>query len=270
MLQATVNLIPPAWQYPEITCARIVLGGQEYLTESFRETAWRQTSDIIVNGERTGAVEVCYLEEKPESDEGPLLEGRRGLINAIAERLGRVSERRQAEAAYEKASEEKYRSLVQNIPDVVWTTDQNGRTVFVSQNVKRIYGYTSEEILEGGDRIWFDRIHPDDIERLKKSYTALFEKEDLFDIEYRIKRKDGKWIWLHDRAMAVYERNGIKYTDGIFVDARARAGGGGTAGIRSEIQGAVRRRPRGNARGRPANETIPPCQPSDVQDVRIH
>ena len=107
ILQGTVNLIPPAWQYPEITCARIVLGGQEYLTERFRETAWRQTSDIIVNGERTGAVEVCYLEEKPESDEGPFLAEERGLINAIAERLGRVSEHRRAETA-SKASEEKY------------------------------------------------------------------------------------------------------------------------------------------------------------------
>ena len=67
MLQGTVDLIPPGWQYPEVTCARITLDGQEFRTENFRETAWRQTSDIIVNGERSGAVEVCHLEEKPES-----------------------------------------------------------------------------------------------------------------------------------------------------------------------------------------------------------
>ncbi len=103
ILQGTANLIPPAWQYPEITCARIVLGGQEYLSGSFRETAWRQTSDIIVNGERIGAVEVCYLEEKPESDEGPFLTEERSLVNAIAERLGRVIERRQVEQTLREA-----------------------------------------------------------------------------------------------------------------------------------------------------------------------
>ncbi|MGA2914946.1 MAG: PAS domain S-box protein [Sedimentisphaerales bacterium] len=132
-----------------------------------------------------------------------------------------ITERKKMEAIL-KESEGKYRSLVQNIPDVVWTTDLKGRTVFISQNVKKIYGYTPEEIFEGGNEIWFGRIHPDDIERTKKSFTALFEKEDLFDIEYRIKRKDGKWIWLRDRAMSVYEENGIKYANGIFIDITER------------------------------------------------
>ncbi|MCJ7793083.1 MAG: PAS domain S-box protein [Candidatus Marinimicrobia bacterium] len=132
-----------------------------------------------------------------------------------------ITERKKMETLV-KASEEKYHSLVQNIPDVVWTTDINGRTVFISSNVKRIYGYTSEEIIEGGDKVWFGRIHPDDIERVKKTLTALFEKEDLFDIEYRIKRKNGEWIWLHDRATTSYEKNGIKYADGVFSDITER------------------------------------------------
>ena len=72
-LQGTVDLIPPGWQCPEMTCARIVFDGQEFRTENFRETVWRQTSDIIVNGERSGVVEVCYLEERREGDEGSLL-----------------------------------------------------------------------------------------------------------------------------------------------------------------------------------------------------
>ena len=52
LLRGTVDLIPSSWQYPEVTCARITLDGRECRTESFRETAWRQTSNIIVNGER--------------------------------------------------------------------------------------------------------------------------------------------------------------------------------------------------------------------------
>jgi len=131
------------------------------------------------------------------------------------------SERKQAEGVL-KAPEEKYRSLVQNIPDVVWTTEINGKTIFISPNVKEIYGYTSEEIYKGGDSAWFDRIHPDDVEKVKGAFISLFEKGELFDVEYRIQRKDKDWIWLHDRATNVYEKNGIKYANGVFSDITER------------------------------------------------
>src|SRR5512137_1131452 len=48
ILSDIVEVIPPAWQYPEITCARIKVGGHIYVSERFRETRWRQSSHIIV------------------------------------------------------------------------------------------------------------------------------------------------------------------------------------------------------------------------------
>jgi signal transduction histidine kinase len=87
-LQSVVNLIPPAWQYPEITCSRIKLKKAEYKTSNFRETNWRQTQKIKVNGRQYGTVEVYYLDRKSESDEGPFLKEERNLLRVIAERLG--------------------------------------------------------------------------------------------------------------------------------------------------------------------------------------
>lgn len=98
-LRETVDLIPPFWQYPEITCARLILQDQTITTNNFNETAWKQASDIMVHGERIGALEVIYLEERPGSDEGPFLKEERSLINAIVGRLGKVIERKQAEEA---------------------------------------------------------------------------------------------------------------------------------------------------------------------------
>jgi len=72
-LQETVDLIPPSWQYPEITCARVILQDQTFTTDNFNETVWKQACDIMVHGERIGALEVIYLEERPGSDEGPFL-----------------------------------------------------------------------------------------------------------------------------------------------------------------------------------------------------
>ncbi len=89
-LQNIASLISSGWQYPHIACARIVLEGNEYNSDNFKETAWKQTSDIVVNGETIGSIEVGYLEEKPTCDEGPFTREERGLINAIAIELGEM------------------------------------------------------------------------------------------------------------------------------------------------------------------------------------
>jgi PAS domain S-box-containing protein len=97
ILQGIVDLIPPSWQYPEITCSRVIYEGKEYKTENFKETESKQANDIIVHGERVGSIEIYYLEEMPEVDEGPFLKEERDLINVITERLDHIIERIQAE-----------------------------------------------------------------------------------------------------------------------------------------------------------------------------
>jgi len=93
ILKGTVNAVSSAGQYPEITCARIILEDQEPRTENFKETRWKLSSDIVVDAEQAGSLEVYYLEEKPESDEGPFLKEEKNLINAVTERLGRIIQR---------------------------------------------------------------------------------------------------------------------------------------------------------------------------------
>ena len=92
ILQGIVSLIPPAWQYPEATCARIKLKNRQFKTANFEETVWKQTETIKVNSKRFGTLEVYYLEPKPECDEGPFLKEERNLIHVIAERLARIIE----------------------------------------------------------------------------------------------------------------------------------------------------------------------------------
>jgi ABC-type amino acid transport substrate-binding protein len=97
LLQGAADIIPPSWQYPEITCAQIKLDGQSYKTGNFKESKWLLSKEIIVHGKKTGAVDVYYFEEKPEIDEGPFLKEERDLINAISERLGSIIELKRAE-----------------------------------------------------------------------------------------------------------------------------------------------------------------------------
>ena len=96
-MQAILDLIPPAWQYPEITCARIIFNGSEFTTTNYKNSRWKLTRDIMVYSERVGTLEVFYLEEKSELDEGPFLREERNLIDAIAERIAKFIEREWAE-----------------------------------------------------------------------------------------------------------------------------------------------------------------------------
>ena len=97
LLDGIVDYIPIAWQYAEIACARIILDEGIFQSDNFKETIWKQAQDIIVNKKKIGAVEVFYLEEVPIIYEGPFLKEERNLINAIVERLGKITERKYAE-----------------------------------------------------------------------------------------------------------------------------------------------------------------------------
>jgi signal transduction histidine kinase len=92
-LQSVVDLIPRAWQFPHLTCARIFLRNNKQIkTTNFLETAWSQSQGITVNGKHFGNLEVYYLKAMPEADEGPFLKEERKLLRVIAERLGHIIE----------------------------------------------------------------------------------------------------------------------------------------------------------------------------------
>jgi two-component system NtrC family sensor kinase len=101
-----VRLLPPAWQYPEVAVARVVLDEQVFATPSFRRGAQRQSAEIVVGGVSRGSIEVSYARRRPEADEGPFLKEERSLIDAVARQLAAVVERREAAAESARLQEQ--------------------------------------------------------------------------------------------------------------------------------------------------------------------
>lgn len=97
ILQGIIDLLPPAWQYPEITLARLVLDGVPYTTGDFPPNCQKQSAAIFVNGKPRGCIEIGYVEQKPELDEGPFLKEERSLLNEVARQTTLIIERKQAE-----------------------------------------------------------------------------------------------------------------------------------------------------------------------------
>ncbi len=104
ILDEIVYLMMQAWQYPNISCARITIEGKEYKTDNFIETKWRMSSDILNFWDKVGTVELCYMEERPELYEGPFMKEERELINAIAREVGNYMERNYAEETTQRNS----------------------------------------------------------------------------------------------------------------------------------------------------------------------
>ncbi len=115
LLSRIVRLLPPAWQYPDLTAAQITIHDREFKTENYVYSPWQLSAPIICEGKIVGRVIVSYASEKPESDEGPFSREERVLLNAIAFHIGDFIERHAARTELQM-SEEKYRSLVNSMP----------------------------------------------------------------------------------------------------------------------------------------------------------
>ncbi len=97
LLQDVVDFLPFSWQYPELTCVRIMFKKQIYKSRGFKLTKWRQSSQIFMYKEPVGEISIVYLEECSPANEGPFLKEERALLDALADQIGSVATRISAE-----------------------------------------------------------------------------------------------------------------------------------------------------------------------------
>ncbi len=119
-----------------------------------------------------------------------------------------ITERKRAEESLKKA-EERYRTLIEQIPVVVYTQrpDEPSRTTYVSPQNKTILGYTPDECLADPDH-WIRIMHPDDRERVLAEDEHTNESGKPFVMEYRQFAKDDRVVWIRDEATMVRDENG--------------------------------------------------------------
>ncbi|MEG4516792.1 MULTISPECIES: PAS domain S-box protein [unclassified Microcoleus] len=115
-----------------------------------------------------------------------------------------MTERKQAEEAV-KASETKYRSLVETSQDMIWSVDAIGRYTFVNPAVKYIYGYEPEEMI---GRPFSDFAAPEQSQKDLEVFARLFAGESVFQYESTHIAKDGSMKHLMFNAIALYDETG--------------------------------------------------------------
>jgi two-component system NtrC family sensor kinase len=204
MIKAILAIIPPSWQYPDITCARIILEGKEYTTKNFKSTVWKLAQEITINNKTDGRVEVFYTEKRAMDFEGPFTKDERDLINAIAARIGNTIEQKKTQEALE-ISEKKYRTLFENSKETHIISTPEGEILDINQAGLELFGFASKEELLNT----FNLIDFYSSLRERAKLLRLIQKQGYVkDFEITLKRRDGSQIIVRETSTAIRDENG--------------------------------------------------------------
>lgn len=131
-----------------------------------------------------------------------------------------ITDRKTAET-HLKESEERYKRLVDGSPDILYSFSKGKGGFYVSAKVEEVLGYTAEYLMEN-PFVWYESIHPEDREAVDRALSRCAEGEH-FKIEYRIRNRDGNWLWFYDRSIGLrMEEDGACLIEGLAMDITDR------------------------------------------------
>ena len=140
-------------------------------------------------------------------------------LRVAAGTLGAAIERQRTQSAREQA-EERFRTLVENIPAITYVDELNevGSTIYISPQVESILGYTPSEWMSDAE-FWPKLLHPEDRQRALAANSRHNETGEPYSQEYRLIAHDGKIVWVRDEAVIVRDVDGMaRWSQGVMQD----------------------------------------------------
>jgi len=107
-----------------------------------------------------------------------------------------------------------YRELVENLNDIIYTTDENATVTYVSPNIKQLSGYEAREVI---GRNFVEFVHPDDLKGRIEQFMKILGGETQAT-EYRMLVKNGETRWARTSARPIIRNGSVVGLQGILVD----------------------------------------------------
>lgn len=139
----------------------------------------------------------------------------------IARALQYSIERKHTEEALREAKSFT-ESIISNVPEVIYSVNDDMKISYISPKCKGIYGYSSEEFKNDPTKLWMDVIHPDDRNIMTEFYDKL-RKGEAYSFEYKIIDKNGNTRWVHDSGIPSLDMESrVKRLEGSITDITER------------------------------------------------
>lgn len=142
----------------------------------------------------------------------------KGQIIASRSMAVDITDRKQVEEEL-RASEEKYRDLVENLDEAIYAFDASGVMVYISPTIESLIGYSPSEII---GRSFAEFVHPEDLERVRENVGRLLSGQSLGMNEYRVVTKSGGTRWISTSSQPIIEQGGVEGLRGVLVDITQR------------------------------------------------
>ena len=104
-----------------------------------------------------------------------------------------------------RESEERFRTMADGLPLMIWVHDVEGQLQFVNRTYCQFFGVTFEQV-RGPN--WQPLVHPDDVATYTGEFSACVRDRRPFDAEARVRRFDGEWRWIESWAQLRYSASG--------------------------------------------------------------
>jgi PAS domain S-box-containing protein len=149
----------------------------------------------ILSGPKPIGVLVLYLDEGHQQNEEE-----QDFLRAVAHSLAGIIDRKWGEQAL-RDSERRYRLLAENATDMISRHSPEGIYRYASPVCHNLLGYEPEELI-GHDAYEF--FHPDDLVAIQESHSTILEEPTISTLAYRIRRRDGSYLWVETTSKTVH------------------------------------------------------------------
>ena len=186
--------------------------------------------ELLDTASRPAAAPPSPTPPPPDTEEIFLRQYNQALVRKLETKMEQLEQdilQRQKTEARLRASEERFRSFVENANDIVFSLSPGGAFVYVSPNVEELLGYSVRE-LEG--REFQSLVHPEDLPACLTALERVMAGDKISGIEYRVRHRNGDWHWHMTNAAPVRNAEGqliglgiARDITGLKADAAERA-----------------------------------------------
>ena len=175
------NLLAQSYRFYQNAACRIIMEGREYCTSNYKKTEWSQSRVINVQGKQIGSIEVCYLEKRPEENDGLFLPEEEELFTTVANLMEKSTERKQAEERLKES--ELALKIAQSVARIgSWKWHIKEGKVFWSDEMYRIFFIDKKTFTGPLEDVIIKTMHPEDLHIVSNAE----ELAKNIPMEYRI------------------------------------------------------------------------------------